>query len=188
MARDMTSKRNKVFVALSLLYIGFLYGSSGIMRGVQAWTRHALGDWFSLLINLTIAGAVMLFIYCYRKKFRAFRVRQTIIILSVIAGYILACRVLTIPEERIHLVEYGLLAWLVTESFRGSISIRNTHIYAFLLVALVGVGDEAIQWLRPNRVGDFRDILLNWFAAAMAQTMILVTVDYKPKCKNVSMR
>jgi hypothetical protein len=62
--------------------------------------------------------------------------------------------------ERIHVVAYGLLAFLYARAFahRGDLS---TYLLALLSASLVGVIDEWLQWLVPTRVGEVRDTLLN---------------------------
>lgn len=66
--------------------------------------------------------------------------------------------------ERIHLLEYGLLALLLHralatrgESFAAPL--------ALLLAAFVGVLDELVQWWVPLRTGDVRDVALDAYAA-----------------------
>lgn len=63
--------------------------------------------------------------------------------------------------ERIHSVEYGLLGWFVVRD----ISKRNINIlkllYGGLIILVFGVLDEALQYLLPYRVGDFRDVIIN---------------------------
>jgi hypothetical protein len=67
--------------------------------------------------------------------------------------------------ERFHFVEYGLLTLLFHRAFadrgRGS-SLQM----AFMAVFLVGTLDEGIQWFVPERVGEWRDVLLNSVAIA----------------------
>jgi VanZ family protein len=43
-----------------------------------------------------------------------------------------------------------------------------------VLVTLAGIGDELIQWIRPERVGDVRDVLINFVAALLAQFLIAI--------------
>ena len=72
-----------------------------------------------------------------------------------------------IPEERIHFLEYGLLAILVQRAVRIDIKNRMSFGISFLLTAIWGIGDEAIQYLLPNRVFETKDILYNIAAGGM---------------------
>lgn len=68
--------------------------------------------------------------------------------------------------ERFHILEYGLLAGLFYWALRPGAG-RLALLMALLAAAIFGVLDEAVQWLVPTRVGEMRDVLLNWSAAAI---------------------
>lgn len=84
------------------------------------------------------------------------------------------------PEERLHLLEYGLLAGLIYaallertgHSARSGETARPVALWvpvaAIVLTALAGWLDEGIQYLLPNRFYDLRDVGLNLAAAALA--------------------
>lgn len=57
-----------------------------------------------------------------------------------------------LPIERIHFVEYGILGWISWRAFGKG---------AFIYVISIGILDELIQGVLPNRVFDFRDICMN---------------------------
>jgi hypothetical protein len=65
--------------------------------------------------------------------------------------------------ERVHFVEYGLLALLFFRAWRdrGDLSMIVAPLLACTIVAFV---DEWFQWFLPARVGEIRDIALNAIA------------------------
>lgn len=69
--------------------------------------------------------------------------------------------------EKVHLIEYGVLAYLacnaVTVTRRGG----TGALVAALFVAAAGAGDEALQRLIPQRVFDPHDIVANWLGGAL---------------------
>lgn len=69
--------------------------------------------------------------------------------------------------ERVHLVEYGLLAALFERALRRRHCGLLLPVLTVAAVALVGLADEWIQWLTPVRVGDGRDVLLNAWAGVI---------------------
>ena len=69
--------------------------------------------------------------------------------------------------ERVHLLEYGLLAVLFERAFRVRHPGRLLPVLALAAVALVSLADEGVQWLTPVRVGDARDVVLNLWAGAV---------------------
>jgi hypothetical protein len=62
--------------------------------------------------------------------------------------------------ERFHFIEYGLLTLLFFRVWRG-LPWRAAAVLSFTSVLLVGTFDEWIQWFVPDRVGEWRDVLLN---------------------------
>ena len=72
---------------------------------------------------------------------------------------------LSIPEERVHFLQYGLLGIMVAATARNESLALLAKLATFAI--LVGVIDECIQWYLPNRVGDFRDVAFNTMAAIL---------------------
>ncbi len=91
---------------------------------------------------------------------------------GIAAVYLLVLVRMAIPEERTHLIEYGVVAVLVVEALTERTSqgrrVRVPPVLAFLVTAVVGVVDEGLQGLLPDRVVDFRDIGFNALAALLA--------------------
>ena len=62
--------------------------------------------------------------------------------------------------ERVHFVEFGVIAWLFLRVWRDRPD--ASAIIAPALAALIaGIGDEAFQWFLPARVGELADVALN---------------------------
>ncbi len=97
---------------------------------------------------------------------------EMLLLLCVVAAYVLVLTRVSMPVERTHLLEYGLLALLVysalEERQRHRGSVRLPGLLAITATATIGIADEAIQLLLPNRVFDPRDMLFNFLAAIMA--------------------
>ena len=84
------------------------------------------------------------------------------------------------PEEKLHFIEYGVLAGLIhaalvtrrrrlTGQVRWSASAMVwPGVVTVLLTAALGWGDEGLQAILPNRVYDLRDVGFNVIAAAIA--------------------
>ncbi|MBF0191817.1 MAG: VanZ family protein [Magnetococcales bacterium] len=68
------------------------------------------------------------------------------------------------PAERVHLMEYGILAFLL---FRAMGQPRGIGLlWCYLAVLVAGFSDETIQWILPNRYFDLRDIGMNGIGSA----------------------
>ncbi len=63
---------------------------------------------------------------------------------------------LDLPEERFHLLEFGLLGFLLSRDL-----VHKYFYWPIILGSLWGGFDELVQALLPYRVGDIRDLILN---------------------------
>lgn len=97
---------------------------------------------------------------------------EVAVALGIAAAYLLLLTRLSIPEERTHLIEYGIVGAFIYEALLE----RNTQgrrvftpaIFAILIASLLGTIDEFIQMYLPNRTFDPRDMFFNVLAATMA--------------------
>ena len=80
--------------------------------------------------------------------------------------------------ERMHFIFYGLLAMLLYRAFRVIIGGSRWSVAAATVAAaaLVGVGDEWIQWWVALRTGDWFDLLLNAYGG-LCGAVIALGVD-----------
>ncbi|MEL7206922.1 MAG: VanZ family protein [Actinomycetota bacterium] len=92
--------------------------------------------------------------------------------LGVAAVYGLVFVRMAIPEERTHVIEYGVVAVLaheaLTERWQGRRAGWLAAVVALVLTIAVGAIDELIQLGLPRRVFDVADIATNSISAAMA--------------------
>ena len=136
-----------------------------IGRPIQKFLREQLtaalgsGGMMLFVLALFLVGGIF-FIYTSRLwRLPLTNILSTAIILLAGIGYSFS---LPLPEERIHLVQFGLLGLLSCSSLRGErTNLRRWIWRPFLFVFLVGVADEVLQWFLPDRVFDIRDILFN---------------------------
>lgn len=174
MPRDGTMSGNKTAQYLAIAYVLLIYATSGWMRNLSILARQIFGD--GLGLGMT-AGLVLILAVILFSIHRYHRPRAILPLIPVLLGYGLALWWLEIPEERFHLLQYGILSLLCSRALPNSLHGIRRHLLAFMLVCLAGAGDELIQWLRPNRVGDLRDIAINAIAALLAQSLIAITAS-----------
>ena len=160
---------------LLALWIAVIYAASPfawrIGRAVLdaplgAW---ALGRGGALAIITLVAVLVARWLYARGAPLTAFG-----LFAAAAAGAVVTLRVLTEqPIERIHLPEYGVVAWLAWRALRvGGAAVRSANAGAFAITAMAGLGDELIQLALPSRFFDWRDVVLN--AASGAVTLLLI--------------
>jgi ribose/xylose/arabinose/galactoside ABC-type transport system permease subunit len=73
-----------------------------------------------------------------------------------------------IPEERVHYLQYGLMAWLARSAFGWSMPAGRAYLAALVFATGIGIADELVQYILPSRVYDFADIVLNAQATLLA--------------------
>lgn len=92
--------------------------------------------------------------------------------IGITAIYLLMFLRMASPEERSHLIEYSVLAIFVHEALkerkRSGGKLNRPAWLALGITIVVGLLDECIQILMPNRVFDWFDILFNTLAASLA--------------------
>jgi VanZ family protein len=76
------------------------------------------------------------------------------------------------PIEALHFLEYGILSALLYRALRHHLNDKIIFFIATGLITLIGIGDELIQWMLPNRHWDFRDIGFNTLSGALIQLAI----------------
>lgn len=169
---------NRSYSFLSVAYVLAIYLSSGKMRDLSILSRQIAGDLLSVFVTV---GLLLILLTLPILCRRSLSPRRIVSLILVFLGYGIVFWWLTIPEERFHLLQYGLLTFLCAKALPDRIQGRSRLVLTVLLVGLAGVGDELIQWIRPNRVGDLRDVLINLLAAVLAQSLItILSQDPKP--------
>jgi VanZ family protein len=79
------------------------------------------------------------------------------------------------PLEKIHFLEYGLLGALLLTALRRHVAQWVAALCAAVVVYWIGLGDESIQWLLPNRVGEIRDSITNLFSGGLGIAALHMT-------------
>ena len=84
------------------------------------------------------------------------------------------------PAERLHLVEYGLLAYLLYRALRLYLPSGKAYIFGFLIASGFGFLDELIQYILPNRVFETRDVMTNVLAAGLGLLALRIIINPDP--------
>jgi hypothetical protein len=137
-----------------------LYGRDLQQLVAQYYSSRQLG-WLigAMLLLLTLAALAYLRHY---NPTRGWRHALWIVPLFIIAPWFLS-----IVEERVHFILFGLFGFFTLLLFPAR--------RAYALCLLLGVADESLQWALPDRVGDWRDVGLNLLAAWGGASLALVS-------------
>ena len=177
-----TASKTSVFLVIG--YVSAIYLTLPLMRPVLNYLKAQLGSRFSLLTDIALI-AVMAGLATVLAK-NKITWKQWFLTLIVFCLYGYGLKVLNIPEERIHLLEYGLLSYLVFKMYRSEQPPLSLYWQSFLTVSFLGTLDEIIQYFIPSRVGDVRDIILNIISGllGLVLTIILTQKSAKNPSKN----
>lgn len=156
--------------ALAALYVGILLASAYFVPAVWAFLENRL-SWHSLLPQLL---ALFLFALSAKLLFREpFRIPY---FLAVALLFFYAMSRLELPVERIHFIEYGTLSFFLFRVLRHFFRVPWSFIGSALIASGIGVIDELLQGLLPNRTYDTRDLWINFFSASLGMLVVATWV------------
>ncbi len=152
-----------------MVYVVILYATLPFMRQLLNFLKAIFGvETLSLCINsLSVFAAISIIFLIIKKGKKSYFNAAIILIILIMCGFVAIN--LEIPEERVHFLEYGILGYLVLNATINSWSLPVFS--SFIIVSMIGGGDEIIQWFLPSRVGDMRDVFMNSFGGLMGVTI-----------------
>jgi hypothetical protein len=165
-------RRWLALVAYTVLVYGLLPYGPALGKAAQ---QSPVGRWVlgsgALWIIAVGAGVVLLRLHGRGAPRRAYALA-----LVTTAAYGLALLWLkAIRLERIHLLEYGIAAWLAWRALVPSTGDRwLTYVGAAVVGAVIGWGDELVQSVTPGRYYDLRDVQANAVGAGLGTLVVAV--------------
>lgn len=151
--------------ALLLTYIACVLGSLPFTRGLILTLRDLdlLSAAVFALYAIALAGLVYYLVYSVQLS-DALAFLALVLLAALVAALLVG---IEIPEERVHFLQYGLMAALAGSALRARFQPALAYLLAFLLASGVGWFDEVLQDILPNRVYDLHDVLLNTQASLL---------------------
>jgi hypothetical protein len=111
---------------------------------------------------------------------------EWVLFAGVGAIYLVLLRNMSVIQERVHFLQYGLLGGLVYGALRARSSEagpwRQAGV-AIVLTGLAGWADELLQGALPNRVYDLRDVGFNALAGAIVVWTLVVRERIRPRAR-----
>jgi len=110
-----------------------------------------------MLWALSLLGGGLAFAYLYKSRPPIWRI--SLFLGIFVLGLFYASQV-KIIEERMHLINFGLLGWLIIKDisrFKNGIMGIGLSLLFCIFVAII---EETFQWWLPYRVGEIHDVLL----------------------------
>lgn len=129
-----------------VLYTLIILATLPFVRNVWDWVGESRG--YILLISL----------YCGAAGFIYIRYKNILFLGLIFLISLAIFKLIPLPIERIHFIEYGVLGWLV---WRAAGEKKWGFVIALGYIVVISVLDEVIQGILPNRFYDIRDIWMN---------------------------
>jgi len=161
------STQRFLFWLRALLWTGIIFATLPYARTWSDWlTQHFTGYFIPAVV---IAFLLFCLIYTITRliKSRA-RLIDYILIAIVTAGYIYSLLQLKIVIEQVHFLEYGILANFSLKAVRLYRQDSGAYLITAFAVTLIGVADECVQGLLPDRIGELHDVYLNIISGLLA--------------------
>lgn len=169
--QTLFSKERTAWITVAA-YTLFLYATLAIAFDLYVWVfdqigRQSMSWWMNL--GFSIAGAVLFLsvVFVYRPQASGY------VAMAMIGLAVTFClQFLPVPAKRFHFFQYAPLTLLVYDAIRFRLRDQSRYIWAMALVSLIGLGDETIQWLLPDRHFGVLDLVIN--AAAGLLTLVFL--------------
>jgi len=160
-------------------FLGLIYSTLYIVRPICTFLKSVTP--FPLLINTLCITLLIFTAIGIRMKVRITRWSSYFLLCVVLSAYLYGLVTIQYPEEKIHFIEYGFLAYLVFKAIRLDIRKPIAYGYAFLLTSIFGWIDEGIQYCLPNRYYQMEDVVLNSVSAALGLFLVFVIEQEQKK-------
>ena len=162
------SKREKRLWVVALVGVLTIYSTLGVVR-----------DWFLMVESsgwgsylFVLVSGIILLIVVTQGMTSIPNLREIGVMTGIILIYWFVFSQMSHPEERIHIIMYGVVALMIhaalLERSSGGQKSSMSFLIVILLTSLFGTIDEIIQIQLPDRVFDVHDILYDSVASVMA--------------------
>ncbi|VAX24634.1 hypothetical protein MNBD_NITROSPINAE02-2015 [hydrothermal vent metagenome] len=157
-------------------YVAAIYLTLGLIGRLSLWLRNNGWQTGITTAMLFVAFVVSLYVIVVILGRRSVMNIITLAAAGCVYTYIVFA-FQSSPSNRIHIIEYSLLAALLYYAIKIDVNSRSAYVLAWIITVVIGFGDEMIQYYLPTRAYDLNDIMVNSIAAAVALLVISLVVE-----------
>jgi choline-sulfatase len=152
-----------------VIWVAIVYATIPVFPVIWVNLRDHTGPGIAHLGTIPVAGvAFWLSIRVCRRSWEEDALWRLAVLIPVLGAYVWLLSVFgRFPAERLHLLEYGVMAVILLEATRLHRPYAAAYAWSLGLTALIGFGDETIQWVLPQRFFEVKDAGLNVVAGAL---------------------
>jgi VanZ family protein len=161
----------RAWVAVTV-YTALLYSTLTVAFRIYVYFFDRLGKPFMsrFMAGIYIPVGLALLVFMFMRLPRRWGGYVAFLLIGLTLAFCL--RIIEIPAKRFHFLEYSPLTVLVFDALRFRVRDRFLYVWTFLVVALLGLGDEIIQGILPNRYFGLSEVVTN--AAAGLLTLAFI--------------
>jgi VanZ family protein len=174
----MTGRAIRRIIAWGTVVVvtGGLYALAPYGPDIQTALLARLGATAYLLIPAPFALAAG-FLLVQRIRQRPGDVLRTLVAFALFGALYASClRLVERPIEQVHFLLYGVLSGIIFWALSMDLAGWVLYPWTLLVVFLIGMGDELIQWWLPNRVADFHDVLFDALGGALGLSFVALSM------------
>lgn len=159
-----------------LAYVALVYATVPVFPAVWARLREHTGTAIGHLGTVAVLALLTAIgVRAWRRMPAAGRSLRAVALFGLLGLYAWMLAVFSqYPAERLHLIEYGGMGFLLLRALRLDAGAPAAYGLAIALTAVIGFGDETIQWVLPQRYFELKDVGLNVVAGALGLAVVRV--------------
>lgn len=169
--RGIFSTPTKAWTAVAV-YTGILYSTLTVAFDlyVSVYDRMGRAVVSSWMNRAFLAAGLLLLLVVIRVAPRKLSGYVAFLLIGLAVAFCL--QYLTIPAKRFHFFQYAPLTVLVFDALRFRCQDQSIYVWTLSTVFLIGLGDETIQGLLPDRYFGVVDLAINTAAGALTLAFI----------------
>lgn len=145
--------------SFALAWVALIYSTLYCVRPLCTFLQNTTP--FALLVNSLMGVLLTVLILWLVIQGKINRPLPFLLLVMIGGAYIYGLWFIPNPEEKLHFLEYGILACLIAQAVEQDVRPPLALLYAFFLTAAFGWIDEGLQHLLPNRYYQNEDVALN---------------------------